>query len=50
MDHPDILATMRTGYPSSEYSEWEREQEEEVYRGPFDDMQDFFLNVFPENK
>lgn len=43
MDHPDILTTMRTGYPDNEYLEYEREQEEEVYHGPFDNMQDFFL-------
>lgn len=48
--HPDIEHAMLTGYPSNEYLEYEREQEEEVYCGPFDDMNDFFLNVFPENK
>ena len=47
MDHPEILTTMRTGYPVNEYLEYERqqEQEEETYHGPFDDMNDFFLQI-----
>lgn len=28
MDHPHIEQIMRTGYPTKEYLEWERRQEE----------------------
>lgn len=46
MMHPDVEQIMRTGYPSPDYSEWEREQESEsAERGFYDDFHDFFKGI-----
>ncbi|WP_162287786.1 YqaI family protein [Indiicoccus explosivorum] len=36
MEHPEIEYAMRTGYPSKDYLDWEREQEKDD--NPVEDM------------
>lgn len=38
---PIMEQLMLTGYPSKEYLDYERTQEDELEHGPFDDFRDF---------